>query len=593
MRSQLHEILREEALTALYQPIVDLRQAKVIGYEGLIRGPSDSLLHAPSALFKAARKEGLTMVLERLCRRIVLRQFGRLNLDGKIFLNVSPEALMRPEGAGSVLPQHAGLADVDPDRVIIELTENEPAYDYELLREAAAHYRTLGLRIAIDDLGEGFSSLRLWSELRPEYVKVDMHFIQGIDRDQVKRQFVCSILEIARESGTLVIAEGVETMAELEVVRDIGIPYAQGYLLGRPSDAPAALPPLEIAQALQSRKGAAWLRGRGQRRGAATARSILRAVPTVPAQTSNNQLYDMFVAQPSLQTVTVLDGGEPVGLINRFQIIDRFARPFQRELFGRKPCAHFIDGPPLLVDHQTSLQELSHLIVEGDPQHLSNGFVITENGGYAGVGTGHDLMRAITELQIRAARYANPLTQLPGSVRITEQIDRLIEEGRAFVICYVDLDHFKPFNDLYGYRKGDDAIRIAASLIEEHCDHEHDFVGHIGGDDFIVLFGSEDWEARCRAILAAFPRVTADMVSEQDRARGGYVTEDRRGQPVFHPLVSMSIGAARIDPAVVRSSHTASAAAADAKTQAKKMPGNTLFVERRSAAPARIEQPVP
>ena len=106
--------------------------------------------------------------------------------------------------------------------MIIEITENQPTFDFEGMRDALLHYRGMGFKIAIDDLGEGFSSLRLWSELRPEFIKIDMHFVQGVDTDPIKLQFLKSIQHIADSCGTHVIAEGVETEAELRVVKISG-----------------------------------------------------------------------------------------------------------------------------------------------------------------------------------------------------------------------------------------------------------------------------------------------------------------------------------------------------------------------------------
>ncbi|NDZ18992.1 hypothetical protein C7T35_21990 [Variovorax sp. WS11] len=114
----------------------------------------------------------------------------------------------------------------------------------------------------------------------------------------------------------------------------------------------------------------------------------------------------------------------------------------------------------------------------------------------------------------KAARHANPLTLLPGNMPINVHIERLLVSGTEFVACYADLNNFKAFNDHYGYWRGDGLIRIAAELLSQNADPVHDFVGHIGGDDFIVLFQSEDWEGRCRHIVDEFSRQAAAMHDE-------------------------------------------------------------------------------
>ena len=581
--ARLHEIVEKRLLHALYQPIIDLRNGNILGYEGLIRGPADSPLHSPLNLFKVARTNGLTVQVEHLCRRVVLEQFAALNLPGKLFLNVSPECLLHPQARYGETLDYIQDIGIHPDRVIIELTESQPTYDYELLRKAVTHYREMGFQIAIDDLGEGFSSLRLWSELRPQYVKIDMHFVQGINHDPVKLQFVRSIQEIAEKSGTVVIAEGIETQAELLLIRELGIDGGQGYHIARPNGNPATALSAEIAKTL-SRDAAQRSPNKGLcGRQAPTALKLLRIVPTATSDMKNSDIYELFLGDPKLQIVPVVENGTPIGIINRYTMIDRLARPYQRELYEKKSCTFFMDPNPLVADKDTSLQDLSHIIVEADPHHLFNGFIIADQGQYLGMGTGHDLMREITQMQINAARYANPLTQLPGNVPINEHIDRLLQDGVRFYACYCDLDNFKPFNDVYGYRKGDDVIQLSGRLLGEFCDPNQDFIGHIGGDDFIVLFQSEDWEARCRAILDAFGTQILDFYSIEDRERGGYVTEDRQGRKVFHPLVSLSLGVVRVESAQYYSHHQIASAAAEAKRQSKKIHGNSLFIDRRGA----------
>ncbi|MYM83516.1 EAL domain-containing protein [Duganella sp. FT50W] len=580
LRAHLYDILARKQLSALFQPIVHMQTGEIIAYEGLIRGPSDSPLHSPINLFAAARANGLTVQVEHLCRKVVLERFAELKLPGQLFLNVSPDSLLQRDARHGETLEVIHQIGINPDRVIIELTENQPTYDYKLMREAVLHYRQMGFRIAIDDLGEGFSSLRLWSELRPEFVKIDMHFIQGINHDPVKLQFVRSIQEIAEKSNTRVIAEGIETQAELLVLRDVGVALGQGYHLGRPHPLPARAAPAEVVKSL-ARNGVAVYPQRLSDKHAATIHKLLHPVQAVSSGTSNNDVYEIFQRQPKLQILPVVDDGQPQGLISRFDMIEHFARPYERELYGKKSCTQFMDRNPLIADRNTSLQQLSYRMAEADAHHLFNGFIITEQGRYLGMGTGHDLMREITQMQIHAARYANPLTQLPGNVPINEHIDRLLESGARFWVCYFDLDHFKPFNDVYGYRRGDDVIQLTGDILSGCVDPDRDFVGHIGGDDFMVLFQSEDWEQRCQRVLAEFSRNVPDFYSTEDRERGGYLSEDRQGKKVFYSLMSLSIGAIRVEPHLYHSHHQIAMAAAESKKQAKKIHGNSLFLDRR------------
>ena len=581
LREHLLDIIARRQLSALLQPIIHMGSGEIMGYEGLIRGPSDSPLHAPMNLFKVARANGLTVQTEHLCRRVVLERFAELDLPGKLFLNVSPECLLQGDARHGATMDFIHRVGINPERVIIELTENQPTYDYELMREAVLHYRNMGFQIAIDDLGEGFSSLRLWSELRPEYVKIDMHFIQGINHDPVKLQFVRSIQEIAEKSDTLVIAEGIETQAELLVLRDLGVGFGQGYHLGRPHANPATALPAEVVKALGRNGVAVYPQRSGADKHGASILKLLHHVNSIPPAMNNNDVYEIFVNDPKLQIIPVVADGVPLGLVSRFDMIDHFARPYQRELYGKKSCTLFMDRSPIIADKGTSLQDLSFSMAQAEAHHLFNGFIITDEGRYLGMGTGHDLMREITQMQINAARYANPLTQLPGNVPINEHIDRLIESGTRFWVCYCDLDHFKPFNDVYGYRKGDDVIQLTGGILSEHVDPNRDFVGHIGGDDFMILFQSEDWEARCRAMLDRFGSAIASFYSTGDRDRGGYLSEDRQGKKVFYSLISLSVGAIRVEPRQFYSHHQIATAATEAKRQAKKIHGNSLFIDRR------------
>lgn len=417
MDSRLREIIEKRALTALFQPIVDLGLGGIGGYEGLIRGPSDSPLHSPVQLFRAAELCNRSVEVEHLCRRVTLESFAKLGLPGDLFLNVSPECLIQPQARYGETLNIVHELGIDPQRVVIELTEQQPTYDYDLLRDAVRHYRSMGFRIAIDDLGEGFSSLRLWSELLPEFVKIDMHFIQGCNNDPVKMQFLRSIREIARESGSKVIAEGVETLQELSCVRDIGIPLAQGYYFARPAVVPPLALTVEAAAGFHRHAMAAKSR-------VSTAAMLMSPIAPVLPSTLIEKVFAIFEREPGLQSLPVVADGVPLGIIGRYALSSHLARPYSREIFGRKLCKLVMNRGPLLIEASTSLQDLGRIISDAAPHHLADGFIIVENGVYQGIGTGQDLMREITRMQIQAPEQANALTGLPGNSLFVERRER-------------------------------------------------------------------------------------------------------------------------------------------------------------------------
>lgn len=235
---ELHRLLLQRDLHMVFQPIVNTRERTVLGYEALVRGPVSSPLHSATHLFATAQEEGVLATLERLCRELACARFAELNLPGKLFLNVSPMTLTDPHHPQGETLRILERTGIDPSRVVIELSEHYPTQDIELLARATRHYAGMGFQIAIDDLGSGYSGLRLWSEIRPDYVKIDRHFVANIQNDRIKREFVRFIRDISGRINCHVIAEGIETAGEYLTLHGLGICNLQGYYLGHPQEHP-------------------------------------------------------------------------------------------------------------------------------------------------------------------------------------------------------------------------------------------------------------------------------------------------------------------------------------------------------------------
>ncbi|RIJ09600.1 GGDEF domain-containing protein [Pseudomonas sp. 91RF] len=571
--SALSSILTQSGLHSLFQPIICLSERRILGYEALTRGPSNSPLHSPIALFAVARQAGRLSELEIACRQSACRRFNEQQLPGKLFLNVSPESLLEAAHQPGRTLQLLQDFGIPPSQVVIELTEQTPIDDFQLLQTALHHYRAMGFSIALDDLGAGYSSLRLWSELRPDYVKIDRHFIDGIHQDALKREFVGSILQIAKASRAQVIAEGIELPEELAVLTEMGVDLVQGYLLGRPQEHPP-----RDARALMPKhdSSAVALNDEGSDLSA-----LLNDQPAVNRDTPTATVLEAFRRQANLNSLAVLDEqGQPCGIVHRHSLSDALLKPFATDLFARKPISRLMNDDFLAVEMSQSLQQVSRLITSRARQRIEEDFIITLNGSYLGLGRVIDVLKLITELKIQQARYANPLTLLPGNVPIQQCLTRLLQQGRESVICYVDIDSFKPFNDIYGYGRGDEVLLCLAQCLNERVDPSRDFVGHIGGDDFLLVLGPEDWRKRLNQLLDDFQSQCRRFYRPEHLEAGCFVAPNRQGIRQEFPLLSLSIGVVHLHPEACAQLDASQLAelASQAKHHAKNVPGYSVHV---------------
>ncbi|HEX7933734.1 MAG TPA: phosphodiesterase [Paraburkholderia sp.] len=586
---RIEELIARRDLSAVFQPIIDFEDGAILGYEGLIRGPAGSSLEAPFALFSQALAEGCTIELEQAAARACIEAFARLGYDSKLFLNFSAGALRRlterPDDTLALL-RHQG---VDPQRIVIELTEQSTIPDIGSFLPVITALRTAGAQFALDDYGTANASMNLWVRLQPDVVKIDRFFIHDIACDPLKFEAVRAMQHFASASGARLVAEGIENEADLIVVRDMGIGCGQGFFFGLPNAQPARAVTDDARDALRSGHIAVFpeatrtLGGASPSGGMASEKMLVHA-PALPRQATNNDVLELFNRLPDLHAVAVVEHDEPVALINRRSFMDRYALPYHRELFGKRPCLLFANASPVVIEKSMTVEQMAKLLASDDQRYLADGFVITENGKYAGLGTGENLVRAVTEVRIEAARYANPLTFLPGNIPISSHIARLVGAHASFYACYVDLNHFKPFNDQYGYWQGDEVLKFAAAVLADVCDPTRDFLGHVGGDDFLILFQSDDWRERALRAIHVFNEGAQRYYAPVDRLAGGIHGEDRRGNPTFFGFVTMAIGCVHVEPrpasgpALYNSEEIATVAAL-AKRRAKLEPSGFVVID--------------
>lgn len=580
-------LIQGDSLYSVFQPIADLKDGAIYAHEALIRGPQGTPLHAPDALLHAAQMEGLLHELEVFCILTALRRWGALKQPGRIFLNISANALVKMvqlRGTGC-LAQCARDLGVVPRMVVLEITEHERVADMNELADVVRELHADGLSFALDDFGDGRSSLRLWSQIKPDVVKIDKYFSRDISSNADNLKTIQALLQIAEIFGTSLVAEGIENEDDLRVLRDLGLAYGQGYFIGRPST--EVLPNIQY-KAIQvlhdSRVAVMPEQQQVSRLGHLRNLSLIHA-PCVGPTMSNNEVATIFLARPELHAMAIVVNSRPVAIINRQEFMNHYATLYFREVFGKKSCTLYANHSPRLIERNHDIDELVGILTSQDQRYLSDGFIVTENGRYIGLGTGDQLVRSVTEVRLEAARHANPLTFLPGNIPISLHIKRLLDNGSEFVACYLDMNNFKPFNDHFGYWRGDEMIRLLAKLAVVHCDPQRDFVGHVGGDDFLILFQSDDWQRRCELIVSEFAHRAKDLFDEASRLCGGIHAEDRHGVMRFFPCTTLSVGAVHVGSHEYRNAEEVATQAALAKHEAK-MSGTGLFIRSKLSLPS-------
>jgi diguanylate cyclase (GGDEF)-like protein len=229
------DVVRTGSLLPVYQPIVEVATGRVVGFEGLVRPAPGSGFEDPGSLFAVAEATGRTSDLDRLCVETLAAGARALAPDQTLSINLSPRTLEAPEFSVPALIRMLGASGLDPRRIVLELTERQAVTDMDALRRHLGACQAAGFRVAVDDVGSGNAGLRLLSQLHFDTVKIDVSLVQAGAQRQSSLEVVRSLTQLAARWEAKAVAEGVETPAQLRMVRDLGLAEVQGYLVGAPS----------------------------------------------------------------------------------------------------------------------------------------------------------------------------------------------------------------------------------------------------------------------------------------------------------------------------------------------------------------------
>lgn len=570
-------LLDAPQVRAVYQPILDLRAGDIFAWEALARGPRGSTFENPAMLFGFAEEHDLVFPLERACRTAAVTGFGALPPGRKLFLNVHPRTLVDPSFSPGETLKLLETLGLEPHDIVLEITERHSTKDFSLFHRTLDHYRGEGFKVAVDDVGTGYSGLWSIAEIRPDFIKLDMSLIRGIDANPVKRALIETFLTFSDKVGCKIIAEGIETATELSSLVSMGVHYGQGYYLARP-----AAPKPDI-----SSEASLFLAGRKRRSTAELKCSSpigIHADEAVQVQASSHvgDLKRYFDAHPRVSSVAVVSARRPVGLVTRHQMDRVLSSQYGLALYTNRPVTKIMDSQPLVVDWNTPVEIAAQAAMNRDGYKVYDHVLVTRDGLLAGLASVQMILDALAQVQMEMAKGANPLSGLPGNVAIEREVEGRVAAGTPVSFLYADLDNFKVYNDSYGFKAGDEIILLAARILAwamRRHGAPTDFLGHVGGDDFVICTTPDKAERICKAVTRCFARLVGNCYNEADRTAGYITGKDRSGKEGRFPIVSISL--AIVDCHGACTLESISQRSAEMKKYAKSRPGNVWVRDRR------------
>lgn len=576
---EFREIVSGGDLNIVYQPIVNLETGMIKSWEALTRGPAGSHFQSPAVLFDFAEEVDQVFTLEKCCRENAIRQLGTLGHEQRLFLNIHPRTLVDPDfnpGQTASLLEQVGIT---PREVVLEITERHSVRDFDLFHRTLEHYRSQGFKVAVDDVGTGYSGLWTIANLRPDYLKVDMSLVRGIHADPVKRALMETLVTFSDNIGCRLIAEGIEEEAELTTLMRMGVHFGQGYFLSRPDYPKPGLAP-EVQGLFAPLTGKPL---NGERGMVSPLMELVEQVPTVDTECTVAEVRDLLEGSGPMGAVVVMRNDRPKGLVMRHHLDHALSSRYGVSLYLNRPVSLIMDPSPLFAESSLPLEKVGREAMKRSKDKVFDHIVVTERGRLVGLASVQGIMGVIATAQVEMAKGANPLTGLPGNVVIELDLERRCNAGDPFSIIYADLDNFKVYNDTYGFKNGDKIIKLIATILQwavrRHGDSSRDFIGHIGGDDFVAMCNPARAERISKAVTRCFGRLVRQCYTPADRDRGWIEAKGRDGTVRRFPLVSVSL--AIVDCRGRCDLSALGHRAAEMKKYAKRIPGNSYVRDRR------------
>ncbi len=480
--------VRDRALSARFQPIVDLRRGQIAAFECLTRPAPESGFDNPAEFFDEAERSGQLWEVEEATRGIAFDEATGWPPGAFLFMNCSPQVIADPRFISSIKEGLARAGGLAASRVVLEITERSDEQADTAIIEQVDRLRGEGFQIAIDDVGAGTSGLTRIMSIRPSWLKLDRELIEGIDADRGKQNLVRFLLNFSRLSGVRLVAEGIERREELETLIDIGVPFGQGYLLGRPGGLDQTLEPALREQIRGAWSGAAGLRYRDPR--SVSIAAFARPATEVDAATPIAEVAEQCLRDRGGSGVIVLSGDEPIGWAPRELILRAASDPRAGSGIGT------LTGlAQTAVNSETTVVEALEIASARDARHAGDPLVLRDRGRTSGVVGIPDLLAAAAEIcRFSPLGVVSP-AGLPGRVLCERHAARLLDESNERRIgpgpdaAFIDIRGLLDYNTAFGHELGDELLQsLAGALTETVQSAGRDaFLGHLGDDRFFLV----------------------------------------------------------------------------------------------------------
>ncbi|CAK0776555.1 Diguanylate cyclase [Azospirillaceae bacterium] len=527
-----------------YQPIVHIHSGICYGFEALLRGHDRAGFSSIQDVFDCAYDIGCLHQVDLILRECAIRGFAPIaeRAKARLFYNLDNRVLQSPDYQPHQTAEILERYGMTPSSLCFEISERHDLPNIDQTDVILNAYRNQSYLLALDDYGVGFSGLRVLYESHPSLVKIDRFFISDIGSSERKKLFVASIVNLARVLGVMVVAEGVETEHEFLTCKQIGCDLVQGYFVGRPSE--------DVTIARHVYDIVLDVNRRDRRRRDSDEKLVRLELEHCPALRINDSMpivFEMFRKNKDRNFFPVIDEwDQPLGIVRENMLKDFIYSRYGRDLLNNRTLGRTLRDflcPCPVCDISVNVEEiLTFYSLTENPV----GVIIIENFRYVGLLNASSLLRVINEKNLALARDQNPLTRLPGNNSINDYIVSSLEDRSVDqVFVWFDLDHFKPFNDMFGFRQGDRALMLFSEMMKGHLAGAEVFLGHIGGDDFFAGFRGGDSSVivqKVSGLVNNYKRDCENFYDSETRERGMIRGKDRNGESKDFPLLSCSAG---------------------------------------------------